>query len=472
MRQRRRRAAAARAARWSARPTACTARPRQQQQRAAPAASGSAPAPAPCARCGREGHAAARCRFKYHSCDICGEKGHLKVMCRKYESGRGADSSGKSKGQFFLVDSDSDTEEVNFYNLSSDRGDDPYYVKLKVESHSLRFEVDTGCKFSAISKSCYDERFSDFELNKKSLILKSYTGGVIKPIGFITVNVTYGLESQKLQLYIIENGGPPLMGRMWIRILKLKINDCYNLAGVKYDPTVESLRNEFPEVFADGLGTCKIRMQLHLNTEHCTTQKEPAVAMLGRRLRGRLDLLRPSTADVVRTAQSAAEERRGGAMRELAPGDAVLVRDYVNKDVKWKEGVIVEKTGPVSFQVKAQDNRISKRHIDQLLTKRSRKSRYSIVSPEISNDVIESKDSGQGGNEGKSVPLTQSPYSSSKSVQGNSDEEAGGSGVWSDAVDLNEPANSEQAHEPQQANKRQHRTYSPNKMILRPRVPK
>lgn len=56
----------------------------------------------PCPRCGRDGHAAARCRFKAYSCDRCGEKGHLKVMCRKYEGGHELDSARKGKGQFFF----------------------------------------------------------------------------------------------------------------------------------------------------------------------------------------------------------------------------------------------------------------------------------------------------------------------------------------------------------------------------------
>lgn len=124
----------------------------------------------PCPRCGREGHAVVKYRYKYYSCDKCGEKDHLKVMCRNSECGRGCDYTKKSKGQFFLVDSDSETEEVNFYNLVGDRGDDSYYADLEVEGHYIRFEVDTGCKFLAISKSFYDERFRNFELIKKSIV--------------------------------------------------------------------------------------------------------------------------------------------------------------------------------------------------------------------------------------------------------------------------------------------------------------
>ncbi|XP_039754334.1 uncharacterized protein LOC120629458 [Pararge aegeria] len=92
------------------------------------------------------------------------------------------------------------------------------------------------------------------------------------------------------------------------------------------------------------------------NTEHCTTQKEPSVALLGHRLRGRLDLLRPNTRDVIRDKQSSQEERRGGSLREMSTGDRVLVRNYNNNLVKWKEGVVLDRTGPVSYVVKTDDD--------------------------------------------------------------------------------------------------------------------
>ncbi|XP_039749900.1 uncharacterized protein K02A2.6-like [Pararge aegeria] len=116
------------------------------------------------------------------------------------------------------------------------------------------------------------------------------------------------------------------------------------------------------------------------NTEHCTTQKEPSVALLGHRLRGRLDLLRPNTRDVIRDKQSSQEERRGGSLREMSTGDRVLVRNYNNNLVKWKEGVVLDRTGPVSYVVKTDDdNRTSRRHVDQILDKNYKKSRYTLT---------------------------------------------------------------------------------------------
>ncbi|CAC5392592.1 unnamed protein product [Mytilus coruscus] len=50
--------------------------------------------------------------------------------------------------------------------------------------------------------------------------------------------------------------------------------------------------------------------------------------------------------------------------REIAKGEPVLVRDYRDNN-KWKQGVIVHKLGPVTYQVQVGDL-IWKRHIDQI----------------------------------------------------------------------------------------------------------
>ena len=140
--------------------------------------------------------------------------------------------------------------------------DGPFYINLMVENIQCKFEIDTGCKISIISKHYYDENFSNIPIESKILNLKSYTGDVIETLGYIVVNVFCGNHYAKLNLYIIKNGGPPLMGRTWIKNLKLAVVECHNLS--YEDSMATSLRNEFPNVFAKGLGTFKSKFQLYL----------------------------------------------------------------------------------------------------------------------------------------------------------------------------------------------------------------
>ncbi|KAG7295117.1 hypothetical protein JYU34_022067 [Plutella xylostella] len=219
----------------------------------------------PCGRCGKESHSEYRCRYKYFTCDVCHEKGHLKVMCKRNKSENSESGKKLPKGQFFFNDSDSENEDCHFYNIVCSDGDGPYYAQVMVNDIKCKFEIDTGSKISAVSKKYYDEYLSHLPLQNKLLILKSYTGDVIETLGFIEVEVKFGAQSAHLELFVIEKGGPPLMGRTWIKKLKLNLVDCYNMTD--NDSMAQTLKNEFPEVFADGLGTFKSKIRLCLNDD-------------------------------------------------------------------------------------------------------------------------------------------------------------------------------------------------------------
>ncbi|XP_047543258.1 uncharacterized protein K02A2.6-like [Vanessa atalanta] len=219
----------------------------------------------PCARCGRATHTPSKCRYKNFTCDLCGMKGHLKVMCLNKSNHVGPIGKAKSKGQYFINNhSDSEGDDGNFYNLiTGGEGDRPYYATLFVNYVKCKFEIDTGSKISAISKTFYDKYFNHIVMHNKKLILKSYTGDTIDTLGYIDVDVRFGQNSAKLKLYVVENGGPPLMGRTWIKELKLTIVECHKIT--ERDSIASKLKREYPEVFAEGLGTFKSCIRLHLN---------------------------------------------------------------------------------------------------------------------------------------------------------------------------------------------------------------
>ena len=106
------------------------------------------------------------------------------------------------------------------------------------------------------------------------------------------------------------------------------------------------------------------------NTQHATTGVAPAEAMLGRRVRTRMDLLRPNTAENVLNAQ-AKQMQRSRQFPEYAVGARVLVRNY-SGGAKWKRGTVVGRTGPVSYTVTV-DGLVWSRHAGQLLQARDDK---------------------------------------------------------------------------------------------------
>lgn len=216
----------------------------------------------PCWRCGK-GHRAIGCRFRNYSCDACGQKGHLKVMCRRYSRKGETSSSGRDQN---YIDSDDDSE-CGLYNLNvCNNSDRPYNVRARVNGKVIMFELDTGSKLSTINTYFYDEHFKQMPLIANDLCLHSYNGTRIEVAGYIIVDVEVGTHTARnLKLFVIKNGGPPLLGRSWLSQLnidKIKINEMiFNLSDLSL---VESLRNEFPTVFAPGLGTCTKQLSLRL----------------------------------------------------------------------------------------------------------------------------------------------------------------------------------------------------------------
>ena len=101
------------------------------------------------------------------------------------------------------------------------------------------------------------------------------------------------------------------------------------------------------------------------NTPHSTTGEAPSTFFLGRRLRTRLDILRPSINDRVRSQQTKYEDRRSHAtVRSFEPGDPVCARDFLHSG--WKPGTINKRTGPLSYEVLLGNGQIWRRHVDHV----------------------------------------------------------------------------------------------------------
>lgn len=133
------------------------------------------------------------------------------------------------------------------------------------------------------------------------------------------------------------------------------------------------------------------------NTEHASTGESPAVLMLGRRLRTRLDAMKPDRESRVRRVQQRQIEDAGGAERVIDPGEDVWYRQFL-KGEKWLPGKIESRLGPSNFKVIGLRGDHVHRHVDQI----KRRSRSSLVCPNterISNEPTPSEQNNQ-------IPLT------------------------------------------------------------------
>ena len=107
-------------------------------------------------------------------------------------------------------------------------------------------------------------------------------------------------------------------------------------------------------------------------TPHSTTGISPAEMLLGRHLRSRLDLVVPDIRSKVLKKQQTQiiNHDKKARNRTLQVGDTVSVRNFPSGN-GWLPGIIEERSGPLSFQIKLQDGRIVRRHIDHIICRSS-----------------------------------------------------------------------------------------------------
>lgn len=111
------------------------------------------------------------------------------------------------------------------------------------------------------------------------------------------------------------------------------------------------------------------------NFPHCTTGRSPANLMYNRDLRTRFDFLKPNVLETVEKHQRAQiVARRGHRQVDLNVGDEVLIDSHGVNDEKRVTGEIVKQTSPSTFIVKTDSGELKKRHVDQTVKPKLRRS--------------------------------------------------------------------------------------------------
>lgn len=215
----------------------------------------------PCHRCGNANHTGQECVHKDTICHKCKSKGHLARACRSSNSTR---RPVKGNHRQHLVDEDKeDSPENKFVELEATdslinrvgaRPVKPYKVTLQLDGKPVEMEIDTGAAVSLIPVKLKRELFPQAKMKKPQVRLRTYTSEVIKVVGEMTVKVTYGDYVGEHQLYVVEGAGPALLGRDWLKDLRL------DWASIKYvsDPGAPThLQEKYADVFEKGIGELK-----------------------------------------------------------------------------------------------------------------------------------------------------------------------------------------------------------------------
>ena len=81
-------------------------------------------------------------------------------------------------------------------------------------------ELDTGAAYSVISEQMYHSEFSGMKLHSSDIFMKSYAAENIAVCGQLNVHVHYS-NFARLVLLVVAGDGPSLLGRNWLRYIKL-----------------------------------------------------------------------------------------------------------------------------------------------------------------------------------------------------------------------------------------------------------
>ena len=98
----------------------------------------------------------------------------------------------------------------------------PIRVTLLINNKELVMELDTGAATSLISEATYHKLFPDIYLHRSSpVFLKTYTGQELVVVGEAEVDVKYEQQTAHLPLLVVKGDGPSLLGRNWLKVIRL-----------------------------------------------------------------------------------------------------------------------------------------------------------------------------------------------------------------------------------------------------------
>lgn len=218
-----------------------------------------------------------------------------------------------------------------------------------------------------------------------------------------TINaLRYMFSAYGLPKEVVSDNGPQFVAAEFE--LFLKNNGIRHIKSAPYHPSSNGEAERAVRTFKTGMktledeeGTFNQKLATFLlsyrTTPHTLTKVTPSELFMGRKLRTRLDSIRPNLEQSVQLRN----QNHTKSCRVLEVGDLVMVRDYRGRHRKpsWTKGLILRRLGPVTYTVQVGDLQW-KRHIDQI--------RQCHPECEIVNDEIESNDGVHGNIEPFALP--------------------------------------------------------------------
>ena len=192
---------------------------------------------------------------------FCGKKGHMEKDCRfkkhlqKKMTRKGSETKKVGDAPVKKLDRDSSDDEDAHVVFKTQSKEKPYTVKVTIEDQVVEMEIDTGASVSLISESVFMSLKRNHQTTSTKK-LKTYTGEEIPVVGGCEVSVSYQkMPAMELPVIVVKGSGPCLLGRDWLKKLKLDWAEIFSTVSVGSGEQELSFLNEFEDLFSDTRGT-------------------------------------------------------------------------------------------------------------------------------------------------------------------------------------------------------------------------
>ena len=127
--------------------------------------------------------------------------------------------------------------------------------------------MDTGADISIISEETRKVLFPTQKIYESDLILKTYTGEPITIIGTCMCVCSTETNFTKLVMVVVEGNGSSLLGRNWLKYLRLDQSRIAQLNSTRLK-TLNSVLDQHKVLFEEALGTVEpYRATLHVKSD-------------------------------------------------------------------------------------------------------------------------------------------------------------------------------------------------------------
>uniref|UniRef100_A0A1I8NUH0 CCHC-type domain-containing protein n=1 Tax=Stomoxys calcitrans TaxID=35570 RepID=A0A1I8NUH0_STOCA len=214
----------------------------------------------PCSHCGWKNHSSSSCKFKESRCFACKQIGHLASVCRNKRSVNCIENNNLS----YVDDVDNNIFDVSIFNLDSKVNTEVYSLLVVVDGVMLQAACDTGAPCVLIPHSFYRQNYGNRPLEKCSIPYVNYSGDKIPIIGEYVAEIQYKSITKRIKVVVTATNSPPLLGRSFLRAFEFDLvpknmikNEVCAIQNNNLSLMIDQIKNEFSQVFSDGLGTYK-----------------------------------------------------------------------------------------------------------------------------------------------------------------------------------------------------------------------